>query len=623
MKKALRRIIKILKYTLVVLLGLLFLLLLLLGRSFVQFKLFYNETLAGKNSLESALRFVEARNFNGAEAAVKEAETNFSGALDKLTPVRDNWLIKNSGLFNSQVDDLAYLDQSGLLLSQVLGRGLEIARPLNEILSATNNKNFSEYSPADKNKIIKTIYEAEPEIINLKTDLDAAALSLNKIPKFSVLYPVYPKIKDLKDKLKEGQDILDTATPLIRLTPVLMGYPDSSRFLLLLQNNDELRPSGGFLGTYGTLEVNSGEIKNLVTEDTYHLDMPVQDKLSLAPPAVLKKYLKVDKWFLRDANWSPDWPTSARTIQSIYKEELRLLNQPAPDFTGVVAITPDFIADLISLTGPITVKGQTYNKDNFQTLLQYNVEVAYKQDNISSWDRKEIINDIMLELKNRLFNLPLARSRDLLTLLNRNLERKNILVFFNDNNYENLITDLNWSGVVKKAPADYLMVVDANLAAFKSDSVMTKNIAYTVGSSDSKSNLAAELKLFYRHNGGFDWRTTKYRSYTRVYVPKGSKLINISGEEDNTLNVYDDPDLDKTVIAFFMTVEPGAEKEIKINYELPEYIKNLAEAGNYALYIQKQPGRRTNQLTVNLNLRGSLSKYSTDLLTDQSFNLGK
>lgn len=623
MKLGLRKFLRFLKYALLFIIALIFLFLLLLSQSFSQFKAFYNETLAGKYSLESAITMISSQNLTGASVAAEQASVNFTSALDELKLVRANWLIKTFVPASRQIDDLAYVDQSGLLLSEAMVRGLRIAGPINEIISKNSHKKFSEFSSADKGLLVKMIYESEPEIIKIKADVDLAAQTLNKIPKFSVLYPVYPKISDLKIKLKAGQELLGAAIPMIRLAPVLLGYPETSRYLLLLQNNDELRPTGGFLGTYGTLEVSSGEIKNLVTEDTYHLDMPVKDTLSMEPPVALKKYLKVEKWFLRDSNWSPDWPTSARDIQNIYGEELKLAKLDNPGFTGIIAITPDFIADLIDLVGPITVKGQTYNKDNFQKLLQYNVEVAYKTDNISSWDRKEIINDIIAELKNRLFNLSLSRYQEFFSLLNRNLEQKNILVYFNNTSYENLIADFAWAGKVKTVPSDYLMVVDANLAAFKSDAVMTKNINYALNFDSAKNSLTAKLKLFYRHNGGYDWRTTRYQSFTRVYLPRGSKLINMAGQAQDSLNVYEDPELDKTVVAFYFTVDPGTEKEIALNYELPAYVREQATQGNYALYVQKQAGRRTNEVQISLDIKNKITKYTSDLLSDKSFNLGK
>ena len=608
-------IIRWLKYLLGLVIALIIVLILLLSSSVNQLKSFYSHTLSAKSNLETAVQALSSKNLEAAGASADKAELEFKAALTELESTHSNFLIKNSYFFRGQIDDLAALDQAGLSLSQAFGRGLSIVRPFQSALLDNQGKKFSEFPGNDKALILQSIKNSETEFANLQLDLDTAAVNLERIPKFSVLYPIHKQIEELRTKVEAGREVLLALRPWLRLSPVLAGYPEPSRFLLLLQNNDELRPTGGFLGTYGILELSGGEIKTLVTEDTYHLDMPVKDTLNTTPPLVLKTYLKVDKWFLRDSNWSPDWPTAAKDIQFVYKEELNLLKQADPGFSGVIGITPDLISDLIKLTGPITVKGQEYNQDNFQKLLQYNVEVAYKDENISSWDRKNIINDIIEELKDRLMAMPLSRVQDLVLLLERNLEQKNILVYFNNPIYQDQINDLSWAGRVKKVKGDYLMVVDANLAAFKSDAVMVKSINYSL---KAKDEYKAKLMLHYRHTGGFDWRTTRYRSYTRVYVPSGSQIIGIKGEEAGTLNVYYDPNLDKNVFAFFLVVEPGKEKTIEIEYKLTN--KDLT-ADNYSLLVQKQPGRRTGQLTVDLDFKNQINKYTSDLLTDKVFDL--
>ncbi|MFA5163226.1 MAG: DUF4012 domain-containing protein [Patescibacteria group bacterium] len=591
---------------------------LLLSSSINQFKNFYRHTLSAKAGLETALQALESKNLESAGASAQKAEAEFKAALLELDSTRDNFLIKNLYFFRGQIDDLAALDQAGLSLSQAFSRGLNIVRPFQSALVDNQGKKFFEFPGSDKALILQSIKDSEAEFSKLQADLDTAAANLESIPKFSILYPVHKQIDDLRIKVEAGRELLLALRPWLRLAPVIAGYPEPSRFLLLLQNTDELRPTGGFLGTYGILELSGGEIKTLVTEDTYHLDMPVKDTLTTTPPLVLKTYLKVDKWFLRDSNWSPDWPTAAKDIQFVYREELNLLKQADSGFSGVIGITPDLISDLIRLTGPISVKGQEYNQDNFQKLLQYNVEVAYKDDNISSWDRKEIINDIIKELKDRLMALPLSRVQDLVLLLERNLEQKNVLVYFNNPVYQDQINDLSWAGRVKKSAGDYLMVVDANLAAFKSDAVMVKSIDYALKARDEYE---AKLKLHYRHTGGFDWRTTRYRSYTRVYVPNGSQIVSIKGEEPGTLNVYYDPALDKNVFAFFLVVEPGKEKTIEIDYKLSDQLKKEMNADNYSLLVQKQPGRRTSQLTVGLDFKNRVNRYTSDLLTDKVFQL--
>ena len=223
---------------------------------------------------------------------------------------------------------------------------------------------------------------------------------------------------------------------------------------------------------------------------------------------------------------------------------------------------------------------------------------AYADKNITSWNRKEVINAVVAELKKRLMSLPTKRLTEVLNILQENIAKRNLQIYFDDAGQEQIAKGLNITGEIKQSTGDYLMVVDANLAAFKSDSVMKKNINYQT-SGDNK--LTATVKLDYKHEGGFDWRTTRYRSYTRIYAPLGSKLINNGGLND--FSVTDDQALGKTVFGFFWTIEPGTTKSASISYSLPDNITS----NNYSLYFQKQSGSRLNNFTFR-NWSGTLDR---------------
>jgi hypothetical protein len=305
----------------------------------------------------------------------------------------------------------------------------------------------------------------------------------------------------------------------------------------------------------------------------------------------------VEYWWLRDANFSPDFPTSAKQVESMFLAESECAGKEVIKPAAVIAINPGLISDMLSLVGPITVQGTTYDSNNFQTLLQYNVEVAYVDKNISSWNRKEVINAVVSELKTRLMSLPTKRLTEVLNIIKENTARRNLQIYFDNAEQERIAQELNLTGEIKKPDNDYLMVVDANLGAYKSDSVIRKNISYQVKSTDKQ--LAATVTLKYKHEGGFDWRTTRYRSYTRIYAPLGSQIKDSGGLDD--FSATDDVALGKTVFGFFWTIEPTEEKTVTISYTLPQTITTE----NYNLYFQKQSGSRLNNFdyknTFNLN----------------------
>ncbi len=616
----LSRVAKLLKYILLIAVGLFFVLLILLSTTYRDFKATLDLGLSGKNKLTTALSQVKIKNWDEAIKNTQAAEEDFTLALSRLEASRQNIVIKNSSFFQSQVNDLEYLLKTTEIVSRSLERSLPLVKELDNISSGAAGGNFVNLKNEEKAQFLKIIYESEPELTGLKANLDLALLNINKIHRLGILWPIYGQITEYKAQLQEATNLMTKLVPLAKLLPALGGYPQESNFLILLQNNDELRPTGGFIGVFGLANTKNGEILSLLTNDSYHLDMPAIAKWKKEPPIPIKTYLKVENWYLRDANWVPDWFLAAQKINEIYSGESLAIGQPAPNFTGIMAVNPAFISNLLRLVGPINIKGENYTPENFQELLQYNVEVAYKDRNISSWDRKDIINELLAELKTRLFSLPANKWTDLLNTINKDIAAKNIQLYFANPTLEDLARDLGASGEVKQTTGDYLMVVDANLAAFKSDAVVKKKIAYNIR--QKNGNLSSSLTLTYRHEGDFNWRTTRYRSYTRIYAPFGSRLITSSGLDQATMNwtSLDDPILNKTIFGFFFTVEPGTEKEIVLHYSLPNRLNDALTNRNYGLLVQKQSGRRTQELRVDINpQKGNSQNWVTDLDTDKIF----
>lgn len=579
--------------------------------------------LQGKQEISAAVDYVKSGQWPKAIESANQAQTSFASSLSDLQKVRLNPAAKNVPIIARQINDLEYLLKTGEILSRSLARIAPIAQSLEKIKSGGTSRNFIDLSITEKQSLLRLLYESEPELNGLKANLDLSLINLEKIHKIGILWPVYAQISDIKQELYQARDLLAKAIPVTKLLPALAGYPNTSRFLIILQNNDELRATGGFIGVYANLEINNGEVLSLKTDDSYHLDMPASltDNWKKEPPAPIKKYLKVEKWYFRDSNWSPDWPSAAQQIQEIYNGELMATNQAAPELTGVMAINPELVSDLINLVGPITVRGETYTAENLQPLLQYNVEVAYKEQDISSWDRKEVVNELMEELKKRLFHLPSQEWTKLLEILDNNIAERNIQIFFNNPGWQNLAQRLEIDGGIKQSAGDYLMVVDSNFGAFKSDVVVKKNIAYATTA--TKQGLESRLTLNYRHEGDFDWRTTRYRSYTRVYTPLGSRLISLSGLDESTqdLSVVDDTQLDKTVFGFFLTVEPGASREIILQYQLPAEIYQISAAEDYRMLVQKQSGQRVESLRVDYKPnKGQSKSWFGDFLVDKYYS---
>lgn len=610
-----------LKYLVILALTLVILLIIILAPAFKELTSVATNSLAAKNNLEQSVERLRALDLEVAAVYASNAKSGFHEALVDLEMVVNKPIINKVSILRNQFVDLSYLLKTGEALASALNDSLPLANNFSSLFFKDNA--FSPLNEEKKAEFVKLLYNSTPDLISLKAYLELALLDLNKIKKFGILYPVYQDLVLAKNEFQSALKLLEQVIDLSKVVPALAGYPEEGNFLFIMHNNDELRPSGGFIGVFGLMKTKNARVESLNTYDSYHLDMPamLSGKWKMEPPAAISKYLKVDNWYLRDANWSPDWPTSAKKIQEIYQGEKLAIAEDPGSFTGIIGLSPDFIAELIDLVGPITARGDVYYKENFQELLQYSVEMSYEEQGVSSWDRKDVINEIVYELKERLFNLGADKFYTLLNIVSDNVNKKNIQLYFNDSYLQSLAQQLNVSAEIKQSVSDYLLVVDANLAAFKSDAVVKKSIDYEV---DLGTKLAkVDLRLAYRHEGGFDWRTTRYRSYTRVYVPLGSKLNSVEAFglaklETSSVISYNDLALKKTVFAFFFSLEPGLAGGIDLQYDLPLDLNTNLNLNNYSLLLQKQSGRRTESFNFRLKSEGKLKKEASYPLNTDS-----
>lgn len=567
----------------------------------------YREATSGKASFLLAKTALEERDFSAASADIKEATAHFTAAQQSMERLRP---LQHIPILGGQLAAVGNLLTVGIQAGQAAGGLVTVAERVAAPILAPD-ANYASISSEDKRTMLQTLAESEPEIQGARAEMDLAAYYLAKIPEKGLLGPVASAVKSLREQIPPLQQTLESLQPAARFAPAMLGYPKTRRYLFLLQNNTELRPTGGFIGTYGTVLLNGGEITKFTTHNVYELDSPVEQSVTTVPPDPLIRYLKANKWFFRDSNWSPDFPTAAQKALQFYHAE-----KPSdPAFDGVIAVTPTFISHLLELTGQIKAGGITFTAENLVETLQYQVEIAYAQQGISDANRKEIIGGLAEQLFNRLLTMPQDRWSAMWSILQRDVAAKQVLMYAKDAEEERFITDLGWDGALKATDGDYLMVVDANLASLKSDPAVKHSIAYSVARDGGE--LAAHLTITYNNMGQFNWKSTRYRTFVRVYVPKGSALKSATGFlQDDKLHggkpaqPATEEDLGKTVFAGFTSIEPQEQGMLELTYTLPQNISASFAGGAYDLLVQKQGGTQAYDLALDINAAGKVQSYA-------------
>ncbi len=435
---------------------------------------------------------------------------------------------------------------------------------------------------------------------------EAEQVKVNTLPE-----QIQDKVDSLKGELPGLRELLVQAVVFSDALIEILGHDNPRQYLLIFQNNSELRATGGFIGTYGLLQFDQGRIRDLLIDGVFNADGQLHEKI--IPPQPIQKISTA--WSMHDANWFPDFSVSAQKIQWFYEKTGGITTD------GVWSVTPVVVERLLDLTGPISMPnyGVELNSNNFVEVMQYKVEVDYdKRLNRP----KKILADFTPLFLNALAGLSLEDKARAIEIIFNALEEKHILFYFDNPQVEQLIIDQGWAGQLKSTQYDYLSVVSSNINGYKTDRMIDESIDLT-SEIQSDGSIVNTLTITRQHQGGeeeYDWWNRVNSNYLRVYIPKGSELISAKGhtiethsppidyqekgfkkdalvatiEEsmkiDSKTGIHVFEESGKTVFGSWVYVSPGQKTTLTYQYRLPFKIDLTELSNSYSILIQKQAG---------------------------------
>lgn len=397
-------------------------------------------------------------------------------------------------------------------------------------------------------------------------------------------------------------DNYGTVREILNQTNDLTGQNGARRYMIIFQNNTELRPTGGFIGSYASLELNGSQPANFwFMTNIWHAD-PQGNWTPIAAPYPLSDFVPIQEVF--DANWDPDFPRSAQLLLRFYQA---IHGQSAQ---GVIAIDTSLLTDLLEITGPIPFPqyNTTLDADNFLETVQYKVEKEYF-DNVANKKEnqpKKILADFIPVLFARLSKLSPAEQQKLAELIGRAAARRTIQIYSDNKTVETQLVKLGLAGELKSTTSDYIHLNNANIGGGKSS--LNIKQAVTLNQRVIGSTIENTLTITRTHTGNGQWPDKDNNNYLRLYVPLGSNLTKTDGSLE-TVKVTEENG--RTVIGgWFRT--PVAEKHVaSIVYTLPPAIS----VKDYSLLWQRQSGENPTAVMVDSSLLG---QRSFDLETDQT-----
>ncbi|MBI4499365.1 MAG: DUF4012 domain-containing protein [Chloroflexi bacterium] len=394
--------------------------------------------------------------------------------------------------------------------------------------------------------------------------------------------------------------------------PDLLGDDEPQTYLILGQNNDELRATGGFIGTAGLLTITKGEITAFDYRDSYQFDASEPRPL-VTPPRPYVNYLLIPDWRFRDANWWADFPTSARKLEEF------LQHDQGQRVAGVIALDQTALRRIMEHLGPVEVPdfGERVDAANLLDLLdRYAHPSGYKEGyeapdppKVTGPDRKAFLGALARVLLTRVQHLEGAAAAPLLQTMRRLLEEKHLLVFLHHPEAADLLREHGWDGALPPVEGDTLLVAETNVGYSKANRFVQQRLDYHVTLLDDLSVGRSSLTITYRNTNTaparhcdaavIDFFTADdscYKSYVRVYVPPGSVLLGMSGIEGSPEWLTEGA---RTVFAGLLVLPPGETRQVTVSYVPPRgVVAHTATGVRYRLRAFKQPGTEAVPLTV-------------------------
>jgi hypothetical protein len=483
----------------------------------------------------------------------------------------------------------------------VAGRhGLEAAEIAIDTIEARNE----EPSKDKFDFVLKALPLLSFVVNDLSKELSEISNQLNyintgKYPEEMFGFKVRSYIESVINAVELSNNLLENGKPLMEIAPSLLGSEEERKYLILFQNDKELRPTGGFMTAYAVAKVRNGIFEPVSSSDIYDLDDNYKPSFPAPEPIVkyLKgPYLESDNFRLRDMNWVVNFADS----MELFIEEAQTAGVEEVD--GVIAVDTQLLVYLLDAIGPIDVTG--YGSFSTETVEKCNCpQVIYELESFADiggpvvWsenepgkvvfappnydNRKKIIGPLM----NSILSGTLEQSNIKIPLtveaLLKSINEKHILFWMKDEDTQLALEELGISGRLEDYNGDYLYINDANLGGRKSNLYVKSEIEQEIDIEEDE--IVKTVTITYRNPVSYDgWLNSVLPNYVRIYTPKGSELIKFSGVVDKT-----DPYVEygKTVFAGFFELNPDGVAIVTLKYKLPFEMKD-----QYSLYIQKQPG---------------------------------
>ena len=585
----------------------------LLGFSFVFLYLFSFWIPLGISSIYSykSAQYIQANNLSEAKKINNKKRIFFTFASFLYKPVRPLYLFFSLAQFPDDIFVVNTTETEFLQTLENLENESHIFSQL--VLQPTRNISSAKSARLRFDEIQKLLTKSEDQILTIYRKIPPSFIS-----------------NSFRTEFQKGISQLRKAKKVFTILPSILGEKEEQTILLLFANNMEIRPGGGFIGSYGIVKTHFFGIKELSIFDVYDADG--QLVAHITPPTPIRDYLNQPHWFLRDSAFFPDFTDTYQQATFFLQKEMGLSS-----WNGAALITTSAVKNIIGAFNEVILPdyNERITKDNFYIKTQYYAEHDFFP---GSTQKKSFLSSLIKQL---LSQTEMANPLLFSSALVDGFDQKNMVLFMNDEKVQKNLDELFWSGrlatpfcpesAINNCYADFQFALDANLGVNKANFFIDKS--YDVKTSIDETGLVlTKLTITYTNNslsGVFPGGT--YKNYFQLLLPVSSTVTEVQ-VEGQKLSAYDSKIEKQKTIGFLVEILPQEKKTISISYT--SSIKFKKGKAIYQLVLQKQIGAQSHDVHFSLSLptkvnllntnfsplvKNSQILYNTDLSTDRVF----
>ncbi|MGB1249473.1 MAG: DUF4012 domain-containing protein [Candidatus Promineifilaceae bacterium] len=437
---------------------------------------------------------------------------------------------------------------------------------------------------------------------------------------------IHPLLASAHRRLEPLLPWVPISVSALEAAPDLIGLDEPHHVLMLVQNADEIRATGGFITSVAYAVIHNGAISELtfLVSNDPSIDNVDKKESYRRPPEPLVEYMRLPVWLFRDANWFPDFPVTAQKAMDLY-----VLGRETP-VDSVLAVNQFTIRDILKITGAIELNdGTQVNSSNFINVAHESWELGWNRER----ERKGIVSDLGRKMIESFAEI--SSPDEVMWAVNILLEigqQKNLYFYSDDEAVQAFAEQVQIDGSVSTSQGDYLHIVDTNMSYDKTGLNISKGFNYHASLQDitqpygvltlnyaNRAEATGEVcpSMSVERSRDYEARAINcFGNYLRVYVPDNSSPLSLPylpipdeyvwvenqrpGQFAPILDEYD-----KEVFAGLMVLPPDYGIEGRFVYELDaEEILDQDENGvfHYALLAQKQSGIEPYPITITVDL---------------------